>query len=94
MLQKKWIRIGNDGTNKYSAIEKIANTKGIDNDDIICFGDGLNDLDMLANCGLSVAMGNALDEVKVVCDDRTDSNDDDGVIRYLERYFEYNKVVK
>ena len=91
---KKWIRIGNDGTNKYTAIEKIANAKGIDNNDIICFGDGLNDLDMLANCGLSVAMGNALDEVKVVCDDRTDSNDDDGVIRYLERYFEYNRVMK
>lgn len=92
--ERKWIRIGNNNTNKYSAITKIANSHEINNNDIICFGDGLNDLDMLANCGLSVAMGNALEAVKVVCDDRTDSNDEDGVIRYLERYFEYNRVMK
>ena len=54
----------------------------------------MNNLDMLANCGVSVAMGNALDEVKVVCNDRCDTNDEDGVIRYLERYFEYNRVIK
>ena len=92
--ERKWIRIGNDGTNKYNSITRIANKLGIDNDDIICFGDGLNDLDMLANYGLSVAMGNALEEVKIVCNDRTDTNDEDGVIRYLERYFEYNRVIK
>lgn len=91
---RKWIRIGNDGTNKYSAITMIANKISINNDDIICFGDGLNDLDMLANCGLSVAMANALDEVKIVCDDRTDTNNEDGVRRYLERYFKYNKVMR
>ncbi len=85
--ERKWLRIGNDGTNKYNAIEKIANSKGIDNNDIICFGDGLNDLDMLANCGLSVAMDNALKEVKIACNDITDSNDEDGVRKYLERYF-------
>ena len=92
--ERKWLRIGNDDTNKYNAIVKIANSKGIDNNDIICFGDGLNDLDMLANCGLSVAMGNALEAVKVVCDDRTATNDEDGVRKYLERYFEYNRVIK
>ena len=85
--ERKWLRIGNDGTNKYNAIVKIANSKGIKNDDIICFGDGLNDLDMLANCGLSVAMDNALKEVKIACNDITDSNDEDGVRKYLERYF-------
>lgn len=92
--ERKWIRIGNIDTNKYNAITKIATKEEIANDDIICFGDGLNDLDMLANCGLSVAMGNALEEVKIVCDDRTDTNDEDGVIRYLERYYEYNRVMK
>ena len=42
---------------------------------------------MLANCGLSVAMDNALKEVKIACNDITDSNDEDGVRKYLERYF-------
>ena len=54
----------------------------------------MNNLDMLANCGVSVAMGKTLDEVKVVCNDRCDTNDEGGVIKYLERYFEYNRVIK
>lgn len=91
---EKRIEIVPKEINKSLAIKKIALLEKIDSSNIIGFGDGLNDIDMLKYCGVSVAMGNALDEVKVVCNDRTDTNDEDGVIRYLERYFEYNGVKK
>lgn len=91
---EKRIEVVPKGINKSFSINEVAKLEHLDKKDIICFGDGLNDIDMLANCGVSVAMGNALDEVKVVCNDRCDTNDEDGVIRYLERYFEYNRVIK
>lgn len=54
--------------------------------DTIAFGDSSNDLTMLQAAGEGVAMGNAADELKALCDAVTLSNDDDGVAAYLERY--------
>lgn len=55
--------------------------------DIIAFGDNYNDIEMLKNVGLGVAVGNAKDEVKAIADDITDSNIDDGVANYLQKIF-------
>ena len=53
--------------------------------DHIAFGDDMNDLGMLKLVGTAVAVSNAIDEVKAIADDITDSNDDDGVAKYLEK---------
>lgn len=58
---------------------------GIDLGEMMAFGDDLNDYDMIAQCGTGVAMGNALLEIKEIADDITDSNDEGGVTRYIEK---------
>lgn len=56
------------------------------NEDIICFGDGSNDLEMLKNSKISVAMGNAFDEIKSVAKYITYTNDEKGVERWLKEF--------
>ncbi len=48
-------------------------------EDIMAFGDGENDAEMLKLAGIGVAMGNAMDSVKAIADHVTDSADDVGV---------------
>lgn len=56
-------------------------------DDIIAFGDDYVDIGMLKLCGVGVAMGNAIDEVKTVADVIIGGNDEDGIAEYLEDMF-------
>ncbi len=83
---RKWIEVFNDNISKYNSIKKISDIEGIANEDIIAFGDGLNDIDMIKNSGVGVAMGNALDVIKESADYIALSNDEDGVVRFLENY--------
>jgi len=53
---------------------------------IISFGDDLPDVGMLKMCGLGIAMGNALDEVKDAADLTIKSNDEDGIAKFLTEY--------
>lgn len=90
---KKWIEIFGEGVTKYDAIKVIMDIENINNQDIIAFGDGRNDIDMIKNTGIGVAMGNALDDVKNVSDYVTISHNDDGVIYFLKGYLEGNDLV-
>ena len=83
---KKWIEIFSEGVSKYSAIKKILELEDIKNEDVISFGDGRNDIDMINNCGIGVAMGNALEVVKDVSDYVTRSHNEDGVVYFLRGY--------
>ena len=83
----RWIEIFSEGVSKYNAIKIVSDIVGIDNKDIICFGDGRNDIDMIKNCGIGVAMGNALDVVKDVSDYVTISHNEDGIVYFLKGYF-------
>lgn len=49
-------------------------------------GDGSNDLEMVKQAGIGVAMSNAVDEVKEAADYVTLSNDEDGAARAIEKY--------
>ena len=81
---QKWITIMNKEVNKFNGIKLLSNKLNIDNSEIIAFGDGLNDIEMLENVGCGVAMYNALENVKKVCKDITKfDNSNDGVIKYL-----------
>jgi len=81
---ENWCHIGSQGVSKWTAIRKVAEHLGIGIEYIVAFGDDFSDIDMLKNCGIGVAMGNAIDEVKAVADQICESNDDDGVARWLE----------
>lgn len=81
----KWIEMTAKGCSKYNAIKELIHYLGISNDEVIAFGDGRNDIDMIENCGFGVALANALPEVKKVAKDITlFENHEDGVIHYLE----------
>ena len=79
-----WFSYQNKQANKWNAIVKLSEYLGISTDDIIAFGDDKNDLEMLQNCGIGVAMDNALAEVKAVADHICDTNDNDGVAKWIE----------
>lgn len=83
---KKWVEIFNDGTGKYNAVKLIAEKENIDCQNIISFGDALNDIEMIRGSGVGVAMGNALEEVKKAAKFITLSNDEDGIKVFLEKY--------
>lgn len=69
---------------KSKAIAAIAQVWGIHQKEIIGFGDDKIDIDLLQYCGLGVAMGNALPEVKASADIVCDTNENDGVAKWLE----------
>jgi len=83
---RKWIEVFGYGTSKYDAVKIIGDREGISNNDVISFGDGRNDIDMIKKSGIGVAMGNALSDVKEVSDYVTISHNDDGVIYFLKEY--------
>jgi len=76
------------GVNKASAIHKLISPTGRLLENVVAFGDDLPDMDMLVECGMPVAMGNALPELKEACRYSTASNEDDGVAIVLERIFD------
>ena len=67
------------GVHKASGIEAALEFLGIDRADSVAFGDGFNDLEMLAYVGVGVAMGDAPAEVKAVADRITGSPEEDGI---------------
>ncbi len=82
---KKWITLINQNDNKFNGLSILKDKIGINNNDIIAFGDGLNDVVMIENVGFGVAMKNALEEVKNKANDITlDDNNNDGVVNYLK----------
>ena len=50
-----------------------------DSKDIVVFGDGINDISMIKQAPCSIAMGNAIDEVKQAATFVTKSNQEDGI---------------
>ena len=70
---------------KYSAIEKLRIRFGLQKDEIAVFGDDVNDIEMLQAYRNSVAMGNAVPEVKKIAEYVTKANDEDGIAYALEK---------
>ena len=68
---------------KSKAVTALAQIWNIGQSEIVVFGDDLNDIDMLANAGVSVAMGNAVDEVKAISGNICLSNDEDGIADWI-----------
>ena len=67
-----------DGS-KAATILEFSEDQGFKREDIIAFGDGLNDLEMISQVGVGVAMGNALESIKLRADKVTANNNEDGI---------------
>lgn len=83
---KYFFDINNSGIDKGIGIKNLIENLGIKKEETICFGDGVNDYSMFRECGVSVAMGNAEEELKRMADYVTLTNDEDGVAKFIERY--------
>jgi len=74
-------------TNKGTALEKVANLLGINQEEVIAIGDSMNDEAMLQWAGLGIAMANSDERIKNIADLVTSrDNDDDGVAEVIETY--------
>lgn len=80
------IEITKKGVSKGSAVKKLAEYYNIKREEIIAIGDSENDMSMIEFAGLGVAMGNALEKVKAKADYVTDTNDNNGVAKVIEKY--------
>jgi hydroxymethylpyrimidine pyrophosphatase-like HAD family hydrolase len=77
----------NPGGSKSNAIRFLIERMGFDRSEVIAMGDNYNDKEMIRFAGMGVAMGNAPDEIKQVADYVTDTNNEDGVRKALEKLF-------
>ena len=72
--------------NKGNAVRYVMNYNHIDMKQSIGIGDSLNDLELIKTCSLSIAMGNAIEEIKQLADDVTTSVDQDGIYNAFKKY--------
>lgn len=85
--EERWFDIMKISVNKGKVIKKIQKLKKITYDETMVFGDMMNDYDMMQSGYYSYAMGNAVPEIKQVSRYVTDTNDNQGVIKALQIYF-------
>lgn len=81
-----YAEVVNIGVNKAAGVKNLAKVLGIDIADTMAIGDANNDLPMLKAAGKSIAMGNAVPEVKAVCDYETGNCEDNGWAQAVYRY--------
>ena len=78
-------QIMNSESSKWMSVKSLTEKIGIKTENIIAFGDDYNDFDMIKNAGIGVAMGNAEQTIKQISDFVTDTNNNDGVAKYIEK---------
>ncbi|MEH6892711.1 Cof-type HAD-IIB family hydrolase [Bacillus sp. JJ864] len=71
---------------KGNGLYTLANHLGILKEHTVAIGDGLNDMSMMEKANISIAMGNAVEEIQAICRYKTLTNDDHGVAHALRRY--------
>ncbi len=72
---------------KATSIDRLAGSIGLTSEQIVCCGDGFNDISMIEHAGLGVAMRNAQEAVLEKADYVTASNDEEGIVQVIERFF-------
>lgn len=80
------IEVNAAGVNKGTGLIELGKLLGIKREEIMACGDGDNDTVMLREVGFGVAMANAEDQVKAAADYITDSNDNEGAAKAIEKF--------
>jgi 5-amino-6-(5-phospho-D-ribitylamino)uracil phosphatase len=74
------------GADKGSALALIAGQLGVPREEVVAFGDGLNDVTMLQWAGRGIAVGHAHADTLAVADEHVASPEDGGVVAWLEEH--------
>lgn len=80
-----FLEILHSSVNKGNAVKQLAEKLGMKREEVVCIGDGENDLEMVKYAGCGVAMGNATTSVKEVAEFQTMSNNENGVAYAIEK---------
>ena len=80
----QWMHINSIGADKGESLIRLRNILKIKFDEIMVFGDNINDLGMIKNAYYSYAIGNARDEVKKAARFLADTNINDGVLKIIK----------
>jgi len=84
-----YLEITRSGVDKASAVRRLCNGWGIGAQQVVAFGDGLNDLGLFEFAGTSIAPANACEIVQRQATFVSDSNDDDGVAHAITALLRY-----
>ncbi|RDY25694.1 sugar-phosphatase [Romboutsia weinsteinii] len=76
----------NKGANKGIALKALCNTIDLPIEQAIAVGDEENDQHMIKFAGLGVAMGNARESIKEIADYVTDTNNNHGVAKVINKF--------
>lgn len=78
---RQWLEFMPKTAGKANAVMMLKEKLGCDR--VVCFGDGKNDISMFQCCDRGYAVANAVDELKAIATAVIDSNDNDGVAKWL-----------
>ncbi len=81
-----FIEIVHSSVSKWQAISNLIDQWDIRPEEVMAIGDQENDLPMITGAGVGVAMGNAPEHVKAMANYVTDSVDNDGAARAIEKF--------
>ncbi|MDQ0157177.1 HAD family hydrolase [Robertmurraya andreesenii] len=81
-----WFEVTARCVSKWKSIQKQLKYFNIAKSEVVAFGDGMNDIELLKNAGVGVAMANALPIVKKNANCITLSNEDDGIVFFLNKF--------
>jgi HAD superfamily hydrolase (TIGR01484 family) len=82
-----WLDIAPYGVTKATGVAEVADSLGVAVADVLAFGDGRNDIELLSWAGRGVAIGDAPPEVRAAADETTDRFADGGPVAELRRWF-------
>lgn len=89
-LEYFYTEVSAKDVDKWSALEELMKIVNISKEELVTIGDNANDVKMIKNAGLGIAMGESAPYVKSVANEITLSNDEDGVAIILRKIFEIN----
>lgn len=82
------LEIFNPNVNKWTMIAAYREQQGIPADRVVSIGDGLNDVELLRESGLGIAMGNASDAARDAADRVTEDHNEHGVALAIGKILE------
>ena len=85
VADRKLLQVMSRSATKWNGVRNMLDAFWIDPARAVFFGDDNDDIEPIRRCGCGVAVRNALEDVRAAADEVTESNDEDGVARFLDR---------
>jgi len=83
---KYFCEIADKNVSKGNAVKFLASMYGINENEVLAIGDQNNDIEMIKTAGIGIAMGNGTPEIKAQADYITDTVQNNGFIKALQKF--------